>query len=92
MAHRRHQAPHHNRPAGARRGLLPVGESGQHRRYHLVQRQPALGVQLGREPHLRVDDVVGGEVDHALEGDSVQGRRGLHHRDGVGERLQIAHQ
>ena len=92
MTHRGHQAPHHDRPAAGRRGLLAVGESGQHRLDHLVERQSAAQVQLGREPDLRVDDIVGGEILHAFHGNPVQRLRGLHHRDGMGERFQVAHQ
>ena len=49
-------------------------------------------MQLGRKADLGVDDVVGGEVGHALEGDPVQRLGCLHDRDRVGERFQVAHQ
>ena len=79
------------RPSAAGR-LLAVGEAGEHRVDDRVQRQPAVDVQLGREPDLGVDDGVGGEVLDALEGHPVQRLGGLHDPDGVRERLQIAHQ
>ena len=92
MAHRGYQTPHHDRPADGGSSPLPRGESGQHRHHHVVQRKPARGMQLGRKADLGVDDVIGGEVGHALEGDPVQRLGCLHDRDGVGERFQVAHQ
>ena len=73
-------------------GLLAVGESGQHRVDHRVERQPRVDVQFGCEPDLGVHHVVGGQVLDALESDPVQCLRCLHHPDGVGERLEVAHQ
>ena len=49
-------------------------------------------VLLGRVPRLGVDDAVGGQVERPLARDPVQAVRGLHHRDGVVERLQVPHQ
>ena len=71
-------------------GLLSVGEAGQHRVDHRVQRKPAVDVQFGREPDLGVHDVVGGQILHALDGHPVQRLRRLHHPDRVRERLQVA--
>lgn len=92
VAHRGHQAAHHD--GAAQRGGRghPVDESGQHRIDHLVERQAAVDVQFGGESHLGVDHVVGGQIRHALAGDPVQRLGGLHHPDGVRERLEIAHQ
>ena len=73
-------------------GLLPVGETGEHRVDDGVQGQSAVDVQLRCEPDLGVDDVVGDQVLDALVGDPVQRLRGLHDADGVRERLQVAHQ
>jgi len=56
---------------------------------HLVQAQPALGVQLGREPDLGVDHPVGGQVLGALRGHPPQRIRGLHDRDRVPERIEV---
>ena len=50
------------------RSRLPVGEAGDHGVDHLVERQAAGQVQLGREADLGVDDAVGGEVLGALGG------------------------
>ena len=54
--------------------------------------KPGLDVQLGGEPHLGVDDAVGGEVLDALPGHPVQRVGRLHHRDGVREALEVADQ
>ena len=70
-------------------GLLAVGEAGQHRVDHRVQRQPAVDVQFRGEPDLGVHHVVGGQVFDALVGHPVQRLRRLHHPDGVRERLQV---
>jgi hypothetical protein len=66
-----------------------VGEAVKHRPHHLVEGQPALGVQLGGEPHLGVDDPVGGQVLGALPGDPAQPVGRLHHPDRVPERVQV---
>ena len=58
-------------PAAAA-GLLTVGEPGQHRVDHRVERQPAVDVQFGGEPDLGVDDGVGGQVLDAFERHPVQ--------------------
>ena len=68
----------------------PLGEPGQHRVHDLVEGQPLLDVQLGREPDLGVDHPVRGEVLGALGGDPLQRGLGLHDGDGVRERLQVA--
>ena len=54
--------------------------------------QALRGRQLGGEPHLGVDDAVGGEVERALAGHPVDRLGLLHHADGVRERLQVLHQ
>ena len=66
-------------PALGAGGLLAVGEAGQHRVDHRVQRQPPIDVQFGREPDLGVHDVVGRQVLDALVGHPVQRLRCLHH-------------
>jgi hypothetical protein len=67
-----------------------VPEPGVHGVHHGVQAQTALQVLLRRVPDLRIDDAVGGEVQRALPGDPVQSFLGLHDRDRVRERLQVA--
>ena len=74
------------------RGLLPVGEAGQHGVDDGVQRQTRGDVQFGGEPHLGVDHIVGRQILGAFGGDPVQRLRGLHDGDGVRERLQVADQ
>ena len=71
----------------ARLATLP--ETVEHGLDHLVQAEPALGVQLGREPHLGVHDPVGGQVLGAFGGDPAQRVRGLHHPDRVPEGVQV---
>lgn len=90
VPHRGDQQAHHDRTARAGTGLLAVGESSQHGIDDRVEGHPAVDVQLGCEPHLGVDHRVGGQVFHALVGDAVQRLGRLHHRDGVGKRLQVA--
>ena len=46
-------------------------------------------MQLRGEAHLGVDDAVGGQVQGALAGDPDERVLGLHHPDGVGERLEV---
>ncbi len=92
VPHRGDQAAHGDAATLGAGGLLAVGEAGQHGVDDRVERQPAVDVQFGCEPDLGVDDVVGRQVLDALVGDPVQRLRRLHHADGVGERLQVAHQ
>lgn len=47
VAHRGDQAADGDRTAGRSGGLLAIGESGQHGVHDLVERQPAVDVQLG---------------------------------------------
>jgi hypothetical protein len=49
-------------------------------------------VLFGREPGLGVDDPVVGEIESRLRGDSREPVLRLHHRAGLGERLQVAQQ
>ena len=71
-------------------GDRPGGEPVEHRLHHLVKVKTLLHMQFRREPDLRVDDTVGGQILHAFRGDPDQRLPGLHHADGVRERLQIA--
>ena len=57
-----------------------------------LERQPALLVQLGSEPHLGVHDAVGGEVERALVGDALDVLLGLHHGERVLERGEVLQQ
>ncbi|GAA3292031.1 hypothetical protein GCM10020218_066090 [Dactylosporangium vinaceum] len=89
MAHRGQQGADPDR-AALRGGLGRAGpEPVEHCLDDLGQGQPGLQVLLGREADLGVHDPVGGQVQRALAGDPVQRVSGLHHRDGVGERLQV---
>ena len=65
-------------------------EAREHRLEHFLERQAALGVQLGGKTHLGVDDTVLDQVLDALFGDSLERFGGLHHADGMGEALQVA--
>ncbi len=57
----------------------------------LVEREsPPLEVLFRREAHLRVDDAVVGEIEDAFPGDAFEPLGGLHDRDGVLERLEVA--
>lgn len=56
----------------------------------LFQGQPGFEVLFGCVADLGVDDAVGGQVLGALGGDPYEGLAGLHHADGVRERLQVA--
>jgi hypothetical protein len=76
-------------PAASR---TPLAKPGLHRLDHRLQRQPAPGAQLGRVTDLGVHDTVGGQVEHGLRGDPLQRLLPLQHRDGVRERLEVAHQ
>ena len=69
-----HQAADRDGPAHRRRGLLPVGEAGEHGLDHFVEGQSAADVQLGGEPDLGVDDVIGGQILHTFGSDPMQGR------------------
>ena len=92
VPHRGDQAAHRDGAALGARGLLPVGETGQHGVHHRVQRQATIDVQFGREPDLGVHHVVGGQVFDTLVRHPVQRLGRLHHPDRVRERFQVAHQ
>ena len=59
---------------------------------HLVEGEAVLECAARGEADLGVDDAVGGQVLGALGGDPLDARRGLHHADGVVERLQVQHE
>jgi hypothetical protein len=86
-AHRRHDGV--QREVGA---LRATPEAVLHRLHHLVEGEAGLGVELGGESHLGVDDTVGGEILGALVRDAFERISMLHHPDGVGERLEVEHQ
>ena len=54
--------------------------------------RPVADVLLGGVADLGVHDAVGGQVGDALAGDPLDRRLGLHHRHGVVEGLEVAHQ
>ena len=66
-----------------------LAEPVEYRLDHLVQAQPALGVQLGGEADFGVDDPVRGQVLGALGRHPAQGVRRLHDRDRVPERVEV---
>ena len=74
------------RSLGLAHTALEAGQPGLH---DLVERQPALGRELGRIADLGVDDAVGREVLRALRGHAGDGVGRLHHADGVGEALEV---
>ena len=67
-------------------------EAGPHRGHDLVESEPRGDVLLGGVADLGVDDPVGRQVGDALARHALDGGLRLHHRDGVVERLEIAHQ
>src|SRR5580692_5775724 len=83
-AHRGEQGVHRD-PAP----FATLPEALENRLDHLVQAQPAFGVQLRHEPDLGVDHAVGGQVRGAFGRDPAQRVRGLHDRDRVPERVQV---
>jgi len=83
-AHRGQQRAHPQPGAGA-----AEPEAIQHGLHHVVEIEPAVQVQLGGEPDLRVHDAVRGEVLGALAGDADDRVPPLHHADRVLERLQV---
>src|SRR5580700_3321544 len=88
-AHRGEQGVHRDAAALPARVGAALAEALEDRLDHLVQAQPAFGVQLRREPDLGVDHAVGGQVRGALGRDPPQRVRGLHDRDRVPERVQV---
>src|SRR4029077_12699442 len=92
VPHRGDETAHGDAASLGAGGLLAIGEAGQYGVDDGVERQPAVDVQLGCEPDLGVDDVVGRQVVDTLVGDPVQRLRRLHHADGVGERFEVAFQ
>ncbi len=75
--------------AGRGRASLSLGEPVHHRGDDLVERQPVLDVELGREPDLRVHDPVGRQVLGALRRHPGERVALLHDADGVLEGLEV---
>jgi len=69
-------------------GLGPV-ESARDRLEHLAHRQALVDVQLRREAHLDVADILGEVVEGQFVGDAFEVFGLLHHRDGVGEPREV---
>ena len=92
MPHRGHQAAHRDGSPCAAAAFSPSAKPARTASTTLIERQVAVDVELWREPHLRIDHVVGGKILDTLESDSVQRFRRLHHRDGMGERFEVADQ
>ena len=74
---------------GRGRPLLAEPVALEDRLLDLVERQAALGAQLGRHADLGVDDAVGGQVLGALRGDADDRVALLHDPDRVRERLEV---
>ena len=56
---------------------------------YLIMAETFFGVKLGGKADFGIDDAIGGKVFGALFGHPMQGFRGLHYADGVGESLKI---
>ena len=87
VPHRGEQCRDADPVTGLRRDPLTVPEAGVDRLDDLLEGQALDQVLLGGVADLGVDHPVGGEVLHALAGHPVQPRLGLHHRQGLVERL-----
>ncbi len=75
-----------DRESGARR---PGLETSDNRCHHLVEGEPRLPVQLGREAHLGVHHAISGEVLGAFPRHSLERVGVLHDTDGVREGLEV---
>ena len=92
LAHRGEDRAHQDVTALIGRLLRAEGEAVEHGAHDLVQREPAVQVQLGREAHLGVDDAVAREVDGALGGHALELVPRLHDGRRVGEAFEVAHE
>ena len=92
LAHRGEDRAHDNVTALIGRFLRAEGEAVEHGAHDLVQREPAVQVQFGREAHLGVDNAVAREVDGALGGDALELVPRLHDGRRVGEAFEVAHE
>jgi hypothetical protein len=87
VAHRGQQLPYVDTG-----GRHPLVESELHRAHNLLEGEAVAQVLLRGVPHLGVHDAVTGQVLDALAGHPGDVVGALHHRNGVVERLEVAHQ
>jgi len=71
------------------RSMLSFAEAVEDCRHHVVERQAALGGELGRKSHLGVDDVVGREVLNALGSHTLDRISSLEESNRVSEPFQV---
>ena len=71
-------------------GAFPLLESIEHSINNLIQAQAAVGMQLGCEAHLGVDDPIGCQILGTLTCNAGQRLRCLRDTDGVLEGLEVA--
>ena len=76
-------------PDRDRAAIGSTPEASEHGLDRLVEREAAVGQELGGHPHLGVDDPVGGEVLDALGAHALDRVARLHHRHGVAEALEV---
>ena len=76
-------------PTVIERPSAPRRKPSEHRLDHFVEREAAIGQELGRHPHLGVDDPIRGEVLDALGAHAFDRIARLHHCDGMTEALEI---
>ncbi len=88
-AHRGEERVHGDRMARGGGPLRPDPEAVDHRADDVIEPELALGVQLRREPDLRVHDTVGREILRTLCRDPHQGLACLHHGQRVIERFEV---
>ena len=90
VAHRGQEAADADAAAGRGGRRRPLPKALEYRLDHRIQPEPALDVQLWCEADLGVHDAVRSQVLRALRCDPDEHVPGLHHPDGVAERLQVA--
>ena len=89
LAHRGDEQLQRDPPPLLARLMLALAEPVEDRRHHLVEREAALGGELGRVPHFGVDHTVGREVLGALGRNTLDRIACLEKGDGVAESLEV---
>jgi hypothetical protein len=72
-----------------RASLRPAPEAVEHGQHGFIERQAALGQQLGRHAHLGVHDAVGRQVLGTFGAHALDRVARLHDRDRVAEALEV---